>query len=300
MNMKIPADVPPRQRINYKRHWKKATQGTGKLMLFAGDQRVEHLHKDFYGKGIAKEDSSPEHFFTIASKARIGCFATQLGLISQYGKDYKKIPYVVKLNSKTNLLPTKQQDPYSKQWFTVEQIVQFKKQSKLNIVGVGYTIYLGSEFEAEMLHEAANIVFNAHQQGLLAIVWIYPRGQAIKQEKTQEIIAGAASVGAGLGADFVKVNPPEKKGKKNAKMLQEVTEAAGRTGVICAGGSQKDVKTFLQELHDQLHIGGTRGNATGRNIHQRPLKEAIALCNAISALTFDDATVPEAMRIYKS
>lgn len=53
--------------------------------------------------------------------------------------------------------------------------------------------------------------------------------------------------------------------------------AAGRTGLVCAGGSTVDAETFLTQLHDQIHVGGADGNATGRNIHQRSLDEAVRL-----------------------
>jgi DhnA family fructose-bisphosphate aldolase class Ia len=36
----------------------------------------------------------------IASRAQIGVFATQLGLIARYGMDYPEVLYLVKLNSK--------------------------------------------------------------------------------------------------------------------------------------------------------------------------------------------------------
>ena len=51
----IPADVPLGKASEYKNNLNKLTKNTGKLMLFAGDQKIEHLNKDFYGKGIAKE-----------------------------------------------------------------------------------------------------------------------------------------------------------------------------------------------------------------------------------------------------
>ncbi len=298
--MSVPVDVPVSKRMLYKKNLRKATKGTGRLMLFAGDQRVEHLHGDFYGKGIDTSDANPEHFFRIASKARIGCFATQLGFVARYGKEYRNIPYLIKLNSKTNLVPTKHKDPLSTAWYSVADVVQLKRQSKLNIVGVGYTIYLGSVYESIMLEEAAQIVKDAHKAGLFTVLWIYPRGKAVKKEKTQEILAGATSVGAALNTDFVKINPPEVRGKRDPKLLQRCVDAAGRTKVVCAGGSQKSVKAFLQELHDQIHTGRTSGNATGRNIHQKSLKEAIAMCNAVSAITFDNATVAEAMKAFRS
>jgi len=73
-------------------------------MLFAGDQKVEHLNDDFYGEEVPEGDADPEHLFKIASQAKIGVFATQLGLIARYGMDYKNVPYLVKVNSKTNLV----------------------------------------------------------------------------------------------------------------------------------------------------------------------------------------------------
>jgi len=55
----------------------------------------------------------------------------------------------------------------------------------------------------------------------------------------------------------------------------------------------------LQRLHDQIHISDAAGNATGRNIHQRPMAEAVRLCNAIYAVTVENAGVDEAYRIYQ-
>lgn len=299
----IPGNVPKRAINTYIANFLTATKGTGKLMLFAGDQKVEHLNDDFYGKSslgkIPEEDNNPEHLFRIANSAIIGCFASQYGLISHYCSLYPKIPYVVKVNSKTNIIPTKQKDPLSKALVTMDQILELKKSAGINIVGVGYTLYLGSEYESEMLKEASQLVVDAHKNGLLAILWIYPRGKAIKDEKDPHLIAGAAGVAACLGADFVKVSYPKKKGEKSAEILKEAVQAAGRCGVVVAGGSGKDAKDFLQQIYDQIHISGTRGNATGRNIHQRPLAEAVKLCNAISSITFGSRSAESAYRVYK-
>ena len=56
---------------------------------------------------------------------------------------------------------------------------------------------------------------------------------------------------------------------------------------------------FFSRLHVQIHVGGATGNATGRNIHQRPLNDAIRFCNAISAITLDNASVADALLIYR-
>lgn len=295
----VPLDVPTTMHETYKKNLSLATHDTGKLMLFAGDQKVEHLNSDFYGEGIAPDDADPEHLFRIASQARIGVFATQLGLIAKYGSEYNKIPYLVKLNSKSNLVKEETMDPRSHSWYSVEDVVRFRETSGLSIVGVGYTVYSGSMYEGEMLHEAAQAVFAAHQHGLFTVLWMYPRGKSVADDKSPHLIAGAAGVACCLGSDFTKINYPKPKEGDRAKSLQEAVIAAGRTKVICAGGSSVDVKVFLQTLHDQLHISGTSGNATGRNIHQKSLKEAVRFANAVSALTYDNATVEDAFAIYE-
>ncbi|MBW9221679.1 aldolase [Methanothermococcus sp. SCGC AD-155-C09] len=292
----VPMDVPYNKREVYIKNYLTLTENTGRLMLFAGDQKIEHLNDDFYGPGISKDDATPEHLFKIASNSKIGAFATQLGLIARYGMDYSNINYVIKINSKTHLVKTSQRDPISKSLIDIKDIVEFKNYSKLNILGVGYTIYLGSEYEHEMLSEASRIVYEAHKNGLIAILWMYPRGKAVKNEGDPHLIAGAAGVAACLGADFVKVNYP--KCENPAEAFKEAILAAGRTKVVCAGGGSTDPKAFLQMLYDQIHISGAAGNATGRNIHQKSYRDAIRMCNAIHAITIENKTVEEALKIY--
>lgn len=295
----VPADVPNGSINEYLNNYDQITLGSGRLMLFAGDQKIEHLNDDFYGEGIHEDDNTPEHLFKIANAAEIGVLAIQMGLAAMYGRDYPDVPYLVKLNSKTHLVKTAQRDPLSPQLVDVEQVVEFKNNSGLDVLGVGYTIYLGSEFEHIMLRDAAQAVYKAHQHGLMSVLWIYPRGQAVKNEKDPDLIAGAAGVAACLGADFVKINPPKKEGMNSAEILEQAVMAAGKTKVVCAGGSSTDPMAFLQRLYDQIHIAGASGNATGRNIHQKSLEEAVRMCNAITAITVYDKPVEEAYKIYQ-
>jgi DhnA family fructose-bisphosphate aldolase class Ia len=296
----VPLDVPKAMQERYISNYATITRNSGRLMLFAGDQKVEHLNKDFYGEGIHPDDGDPEHLFRTASRANIGVFATQLGLIARYGMDYPDIPYLVKLNSKTNLLKTSLSDPFSQQWLDVQQVLNFHKSSGLHILAVGYTIYLGSAHEAAMLRQAAQIVYQAHHHGMITVLWIYPRGKAVKDEKDPHLIAGATGVAACLGSDFVKVNYPEQEGYESREIFKEAVRAAGRTKVVCAGGSSDEVESFLKRLHDQIHVSGAAGNATGRNIHQKSLEEAIRMCNAIYAITVEGTSVEEALKIYHS
>lgn len=298
MDAKVPFDVPYEKRQTYIRNFNIMTHETGKLALFAGDQKIEHMNDDFFGENIAIDDANPEHLFKIAQNAKIGAFASQIGLIARYGVDYPKIPYVIKINSKTNLVKKDLKDPISAAMINIEQVDKFKKQSGLNIVGVGYTIYPGSEFENAMIKEASNLIFEAHQLGIVAIIWSYPRGKSVSNEYDPHLVAGACGLAACLGADFVKVNFPKKENINIYEAFKEAVLAAGRTRVMCAGGSSKDPKSFLDELYNQVHISGVQGAATGRNIHQKPLKEAISFANAIYAVLVENKTVEEAYKIY--
>jgi fructose-bisphosphate aldolase/6-deoxy-5-ketofructose 1-phosphate synthase len=299
----VPADVPSALQGRYEQNFQTMTKSTGRLMLFAGDQKVEHLNDDFYGalssgEMITEDDADPEHLFRIARDGVIGCFATQLGLIARYARDYDTVPYLVKLNSKSHLIKTSQKDPRSLAWASVNDALQLAENG-VNVVGVGFTVYLGSEYESEQMAEAAQACFQAHRNGMLAVLWVYPRGAAVPKEQDPHLIAGATGLGATLGADFVKVNYPKPEdGTAAAEAFKEAVKAAGRTRVITAGGGSTDVRKFLQTLHDQINISGAYGSATGRNIHQKPLHEAIQMTNAIAAITYGGHSVDEAMAVY--
>ena len=303
-DVQVPADVPAAAQGTYVRNFLQATHGTGRLMLFAGDQKIEHLNDDFYGESpigqIPSEDNSPEHLFNIASHGHVGVFATQQGLLARYGRDFPDVPYLVKVNSKTHLVKTPQRDPMSALLTDVDRILELKENAGINIVGVGFTIYVGSEFDQLQMEQAHRLIQGAHREGLLSVLWMYPRGQAVAKEKDPHLIAGAAGLAACMGADFTKVNPPKPEdGRSSSEALREAVAAAGRTGVICSGGTSQDGTAFLTELHRQIHIGGAVGNATGRNIHQRPLGEAVRLSAAISAITVGDCDVDFAVRVYQ-
>ena len=140
---------------------------------------------------------------------------------------------------------------------------------------------------------------HAHHNGLVAVLWIYPRGEAVPDETDPHLIAGATGLGATLGADFCKVNYPKPKEGSPAEAFREAVKAAGRTRVITAGGSSVDERKFLGTLHDQIFISGASGSATGRNIHQKSLDEAVRMTKAISAITYGSKNVDEAMAVYE-
>lgn len=289
-NCFVPADVPEKKHDIFIKNYNAITRQTGRLFLFSCDQKIEHLNGDFYGPNINAQALHPEHLFRIASQGNIGAMAIHLGLLARYAKQYDKINYIVKLNATTNLVPTTQQDPQSTLLWTVDDVMNFKhNNNKLTIAGVGVTVYLGSEHEAEHLAQAADAIAQAHSEGLVAIIWMYPRGKAINQENNPTLIAGAAGVALSLGADFVKIKAPaHTEILTSSASLKIASASAGNTKIVCSGGAMINPQEYLAQLYDHIHIGDAAGTATGRNIFQRSLAESIALTNAIAGIVYDN------------
>ena len=300
LEIKIPLSVPDSKKSLYRQNYSTLTNNSGRLFLIADDQKLEHLNDDFFGRGISLEDNDPEHLFKIAANSNGGVLAAHLGLISRYGADYRQLPYIVKLNGKTNLGANDEKNSAQCLW-DISDVLKFKKQSGLKIVAAGYTLYLGGKYEAEMLAAAAKLIFEAHSAGLAAILWIYPRAKGINEENIH-IIAGAAGVAAILDADFTKLKYPynTKNKKKTAQDYREVTLAAGRTKVICVGGEKKAAAEMFEELKNQLEISHTSGLAVGRNIHQRSLAEATNFSKALASIIFKNYDLKKAKEIYNS
>jgi len=281
----IPSDVPEAMHTIYNQNIQTLFKNNQPCIIFAFDQKLEHASTDFIGASIDDQASDPTHAFAIAAASPtaerpISAFATHLGLIARYAANYPTISYIAKLNGKTNLLKKEESDPLSRQLWSVDDVLQLKDQG-VNIIGIGYTIYLGSAHESIMLQEAAQCINQAHEHGLVAVIWAYPRGKSIVNERDPFIIAGAAGVAASLGADVVKINAPDAKdGKSTQEWLTEIVKAAGTTKVICAGGPQKDATVFVAEIASYC-AAGVSGVALGRNLFQRSHTEAIALAQAL-------------------
>jgi len=283
----IPADVPKKSHEQYLSNYNKITHSTGNLFLFAADHKLEHLNDDFVGPTLDPAINNPEHLFKIAQNCPIGAMATQLGLISQYGQDYPGINYIAKITGKTNLVTISQAEPNNAELNKVNEVIDVSKESGLNICGIGLTVYIGSEYEGEMLKFAAKEIHAAHQHGLLAILWVYPRGKAVKNPIDPHLLAGAVGVATALGADFVKIQPPKSQPNlARAELLKEATGAAGKTGIICAGGDFTDEKELLRNIYEDINTAEISGCAIGRNLFQRSLSDAHELAQKIAEIVY--------------
>lgn len=222
----------------------------GKALFLAYDQGIEHGPTDFNDENV-----DPANVLKIAQSGYFTGIIFQKGVAEKYyDKKKNKVPLIVKLNGKTNLL--KDEDPYSPQVCSVEEALS------LGASAVGYTIYLGSEFESFMTAEFGKIEEEAHKKNLPLIAWMYPRGRSVANEADPKVIAYAARAGLELGADIVKVRYTE-----NVESFRWVVESAGKTKVVAMGGSKETEDGFLVKAK-QIIEAGAIGFAVGRNIWQ--------------------------------
>ena len=297
-DIKIPLDVSKEKKKEYIDNYLSITHNTNKLFLVAGDQRVEHMITSFKGKGIDKDDLNPEHYFKIVSKSNIGAFATQIGYILNYAMDYPNIPYVVKLNSISKVLKEGYGYKFSRKWISPHEILDLRKKTKVKIYGIGYTLYIGIKEESYMLAEASQVIRESHYLGFPVILWIYPKGKAIKNETDSSLISTCTNIGGALGADFIKVNAPDEEGS-NLVNLEDAVISAGRAKIIVAGGSNKKTPEYLKLTSNQLNTG-ISGVAVGRNVHQKSEVEGIKFCNAVYNLVVKGIKLDSVLKEYNS
>lgn len=221
-----------------------------KAIYLAYDHGLEHGPVDLKDKSI-----DPAYILDLAVKGAYNAIVLQKGVAEKYYAPYKaQIPLILKLNGKTKL---KAGEAISTQVCSVGEAVE------LGASAVGYTIYLGSEYEAQMLKEFGKIEEEAHRNNLIVIGWMYPRGKKVKDDKSPEIIAYAARVGLELGADMVKIKYCGSK-----ECFKDAVKAAGKTKVVLSGGPKVSDEEFLEVVRN-IMAAGAIGIAVGRNVWQK-------------------------------
>ena len=241
-------------------------------MFLAYDQGIEHgPEMDFDDENV-----NPADILKIAESGHFTGIILQKGIAEKYyDPKINKVPLILKLNGKTQLR-VKLDEPYSPQLCSVKEAVE------LGAIAVGYTIYVGSQFEGKMMQEFSNIEQEGEKYKLPVIAWTYPRGKAVAgKEKSRKNLAYAARIGLELGADMIKI--PYNGNKKD---FEWIVKSAGRTKVVMSGGPKtKTRKKFLNQVKDVLSVGAI-GIAVGRNIWQdkKPLEIAGQLAKIIFAV----------------
>ncbi|MAG50850.1 hypothetical protein CL621_04410 [archaeon] len=247
----------------------------GKSLLLAYDQGLEHGPADFNDKNI-----DPAYILEIAKKGKYNGVILQKGVAEKYYNN--EAPLILKLNGKTNLIKG---DPVSTQLCSVKEAI------KLGAKAVGYTIYVGSKHEAKMFRDFSKIQKEAHNHKMPVIAWMYPRGKAIKNEKSKRVLAYTARIGLEIGADIIKI-----KYSGNVESFKWIVKSAGKTKVLVAGGPKLSKRGILKEAYDAMKSGAS-GMAIGRNVWQ--YKEPLKMTKALKEIIFNNKKVEAALKILK-
>lgn len=264
--------------------------GTGRLLILPVDQGWEHGPGRSFGMNPAAYD--PRYHLRLAVEAGLSGYAAPLGFLEAAADAPGIIPLILKANNHDILM--EDPNPLSALTGSVDDAL------RLGCVGIGYTIYPGTQERGSSYEQLREVIAEAKAAGLVVVVWSYPRGADLgKDDETAlDVIAYAAHIAAELGGHIIKVKLPtdklgEAKSLKATKKAYEehaipratVTERvahvvqatfAGRRLVIFSGGAKADDAT----LHDEARgivAGGGHGSIMGRNAFQRPHDAALKL-----------------------
>lgn len=238
----------------------------GKGLILAYDHGFE------YGPTVFNDNSSdPNWILEIAESGHFTGFVCHKGIAAKYyDPKVNKVPLILKLNGNTAY--HKKEEPISLQNCSVDEAIRLGAQA------VGYTIYVGSEYEQEMIKEFAEIEDEAHVKGLIVMAWMYPMGSHIKSATERDILAYAGRLGMELNADVVNLRYTGER-----QSFEWVIKNAGKTKVFVVGGPRTDtVYQVLDSAHEMMEAGAS-GIIIGRNIWQskRPYEVAEQLAKAI-------------------
>jgi class I fructose-bisphosphate aldolase len=247
----------------------------GKSILLAYDQGFEHGPSvDFNERNV-----DPSYVMDIAVKGGFNGIVFQKGVAEKYYDG--KVPLIVKVNAKSSL---PKGEPNSKQNCSVEYAV-----SSLGARAIGYTIYLGSQYEGEMFKEFGAVQEQAHERGVPAIAWVYPRGQAVTNDSSKEIVAYSARVGLELGADAVKI-----KYTGDPESFSWAVKSAGKARVFMSGGPKAPTdRDFLNQVYGVMQAGAT-GLAVGRNVWQN--ENPVQMAGYLKQIIFERKAVESVVK----
>lgn len=276
------------------RRLKKISLSNGKFFILPIDQGLEHGPVDFLINPAAE---FPEFQLDLACEVGFSAIAMQYGLAKRYWRrvKYKKnIPLIVKINGKTQLPKIA---PFSILNASVEEAVD------LGADAIGYTMYVGSEQQADDLRQFAMVRKEAEKNHLPVIVWAYPRGNMVDADggkNSVAVIDYAVRVAMEMGADVVKFNLPampenefNQKGifadynslavLTQKELLQKVVNTAGTMGTLLSGGDLDSKKQVLENAKLAMECG-VDGVIFGRNIWQREYKEAVDFARRLKSV----------------
>lgn len=287
--------------------------GSGYVSILPVDQGIEHSAGASFAANPAYFD--PDNIVRLAIEGGCNAVASTYGVLAMNSRKYAhKIPFIVKINHNELLTyPNK-----------FDQVLYGTIRDAWNMgaVGIGATIYFGSEESSRQIVEIAKAFEMAHELGMATVLWCYVRNDAFKSDKDYHVSADltgqANHIGVTIQADIIKQKLPENNGGYKAVQMgnssygkidnrvytqlttdhpidlaryQVANCYMGRIGLINSGGASKgagDLQEAVATAVINKRAGG-HGLISGRKAFQKPLNEGIQLLNAIQNVYLDNS-----------
>ena len=276
-------------------------KGTGYVSILPVDQGIEHSAGASFAPNPACFD--PENIVKLAIEGGCNAVASTYGVLASVARKYAhRIPFIVKINHNEFLSYPNSYD----------QILfgTVKDAWNMGAVAVGATIYFGSEESKRQIVEVAKAFEYAHELGMATVLWCYIRNSAFKKDGVDYSVAAdltgqANHLGVTIQADIIKQKLPENNGgytalnfgKTDKRVYSQLTTDhpidltryqlancyMGRVGLINSGGASSGESDLAEAITTAIinKRAGGMGLISGRKAFQRPLKEGVALLNAI-------------------
>jgi class I fructose-bisphosphate aldolase len=280
-------------------------KGTGYLSILPVDQGIEHSAGASFAKNPAYFD--PENIVKLGIEGGCNAVATTFGGLGFVARKYAhKIPLILKINHNELLTYPNKSD----------QILFASVRDAWNqgCVAIGATVYFGSSESGRQIVEISRVFSEAHALGMATILWCYTRNSAFKvdgvnHETSSDLTGQANHLGCTIEADIIKQKLPESNGgfkalnsgsssygKLDERMYTDLTTDhpidltryqvancyMGKAGLINSGGGsgKNDLREAVRTAVINKRAGGM-GLISGRKAFQKPMKEGVAILNAI-------------------
>ncbi len=280
--------------------------GSGYVSILPVDQGIEHSGGASFAPN--PEYFDPENIVRLAIEGGCNAVASTLGVLGAVSRRYAhRIPFLVKLNHNELLTYPAMHDQTL--FASVEQAFD------LGAIAVGATIYYGSPESRRQIQEISEAFARAHELGMVCVLWAYLRNSSFKHEgvdyHTAADLTGQANhLAATIEADIVKQKQAEGNGgytaigfgKTHPRVYEELTSEhpidlvryqvancyMGRAGLINSGGASgsDDLAQAVRTAVINKRAGGM-GLISGRKAFQKPMKDGVALLNAIQDVYLD-------------
>jgi len=279
--------------------------GTGYVSILPVDQGIEHSAGASFAKNPDYFD--PENIVLLAIEGGCNAVASTFGVLGAVARKYAhKIPFLVKINHNELLTYPNKADQIL--FGTVEEAFN------MGAAAVGATIYFGSEESGRQIVEISKLFSRAHELGMATVLWCYLRNSSFKKDDKDYHLAAdltgqANHLGVTIQADIIKQKLPENNGgfkalntgsssygKLDERIYTELTSDhpidlcryqvascfMGRSGLINSGGAsgKNDLAEAVATAVINKRAGGM-GLISGRKAFQRPMRDGVALLNAI-------------------